>query len=50
MSRDRDQLDLVFFGVCGHGLSSVVDMGLGWCWAGEVVVVLGLQARILGLV
>ena len=46
----RDRLDLVFFGVCGHKSSSVVDLGLGWCWTIEVVVVLGLQARITGLV
>ena len=48
-SSGQDQLDLVFFGVCGHGWSSVVELGLGWCWMVEVVVVLGLQARILGL-
>ena len=43
-----DRLDLVFFGVCGHKSSSMVD--LGWCWTVEVVVVLGLQVRIVGLV
>ena len=45
-----DRLDLVFFGVCGHKSSSMVDLGLGWFWMVEVVVVLGLQARIVGLV
>ena len=38
----QDQLDLVFFGVVGHGLSSVVDLGLGWYWTVGVLVDLGL--------
>ena len=50
MSRDRDQLDLVFFGGVGHGSSSIVDLGLGWYWTVRVLVNLGLQPRILGLV
>ncbi|KAF3946616.1 hypothetical protein CMV_027139, partial [Castanea mollissima] len=33
-----DQLDLVFFGVVGHGTSSVVDLGLGWYWTIGVLV------------
>ena len=38
----RDQMDLVFFGVCGHELSFVVDLGLGSCWPVGVVMDLGL--------
>ena len=40
--RDRDRLDLVFFGVVGHRSSSVVDLGLGWYWTIRILVDLGL--------
>ena len=42
VGRDQDRLDLVFFGVVGHRLSSVVDLGLGWYWTVKVLVDLGL--------
>ena len=46
---DRDQLDLVFFGVVGHRSSSVVDLGLGWYWSVGGIGGFGFEAKDFGI-